>query len=289
VHAVDTFLIVTNLFLLIFWVRIWSSPEKELYFNPFLSAPTRFTDRVLTFLHPVLPLPERVLALLLIVFFLAFRGLLVAYLLPEAPWSLTIGTLYHFVPREEDVYGTLLFSILDFLFFIARFWGVFTLVGLLTPIPRRDRATQTLYYAALPISLLRTWLQIVALVLLHGLLVFQTNQLGLPAPTAANLPTAAAFSLRQLGPLTLLSVADSLLMAWQLMFALLVTSLAAVILQHPMLNAISAEGVNTLLGGGRKRMLVGFLDLTPLLYMASLYLLYYLALLPLLTGLLRSL
>ena len=70
----DIFLLLTNLLLLLFWVRLWSQPDRELYFNPLLSAPTRLTDRVLDFLRPALPLPERLTTLLLLVFLLAFRG-----------------------------------------------------------------------------------------------------------------------------------------------------------------------------------------------------------------------
>jgi hypothetical protein len=287
----DTFLIATNLFLLLFWVRLWSEPDKELYFNPFLSAPTRFTDRVLGFLRPAIPLPGRLLALLLIVFFLTFRAVLANNFMPEEPWTITIGTFFRYAPRTPDVYGVILFSVLDFLFFIARFWGVYVLVQLLTPIPRRDRAAQTFFYAALPISMFRRWSQLVLLLAVHAVLAYEISQAGTPltAPVAAAvahpalpLATAATFNLIQLGRLALFSVADSLLMAWQLMFALLVTSFAALMLQNPLLTAVSTEGVNTLLGGTRKRLLIGFLDLTPLLYMGSVYLLYNMVVLPIL-------
>jgi hypothetical protein len=178
------------------------------------------------------------------------------------------------------VYGVILFSILDFLFFIARFWGVYVLVHLLTPIPRRDRAAQTFFYAALPLALFRLWSQIVLLLCVHGLLVYEVNQAGMLVTRHAAEAPVATISLLHLGRLALFSVADSLLMAWQLMFALLVTSFAALMLQNPLLTAVSAEGVNTLLGSTRKRLLVGFLDLTPLLYMASVYAVYHIIVLP---------
>ena len=101
----ETFLVITDLLLLLFWVRLWSLPDKELYFNPLLSAPTRLTDRVLDFLRPVLPLPGRLTALLLLAFLLAFRAAGLNHFRAEEPWVLTVGTIYHFSPREPGAHG----------------------------------------------------------------------------------------------------------------------------------------------------------------------------------------
>ena len=278
----ETFLIGTDLLLLLFWVRLWSLPDQELYFNPFLSAPTRLTDRVLAFLRPVLPLPGRLTALLLLVFLLAFRAVALNRFCPAEPWVIAIGSRYHFSPREPGVHGALIFSALHFLFFIARYWGVYVLIQLLTPVLRRDRASEAFHFAALPLAALRRWAQMLLLLVVHGVLVYELYLAGAITVSAisgidahALTPPAAAASDRliYLGCLTLLSVADSLMMAWRLMFALLVGSFAAAMLHNAALNAISNEGVATLLGT-RKRLIVGFFDLTPLLYIAGMFILY---------------
>jgi hypothetical protein len=278
----ETFLVSTDLLLLLFWVRLWSLPDKELYFNPFLSAPTRLTDRVLDFLRPVLPLPGRLTALLLLAFLLAFRAVALSHFRAEDTWVLTVGPIYNFAPRAPGVHGALIFSALHFLFFIARYWGVYVLIQILTPALRRDRASEAFHFAALPLAALRRWAQLLLLLAVHGLLVYELTLVGagtvqaLPGIAAHPLapPVAVAFGrLLYLGCLTLLSVADLLTMAWQLMFALLVGSFAAAMLQNAALNAICNEGVATMLGT-RKRLIVGFLDLTPLLYMAGAYILY---------------
>lgn len=285
----ETFLLVTDLLLLMFWVRLWSQPDKDLYFNPFLSAPTRLTDRVLDFLRPALPIPGRLTALLLLAFFLVFRAVTLQHFLVDEPWVLTLGTHVHFLPREPGASGAMTFSVLHFLFFVARYWGVYLLIQFLTPIPRRDRSSQAFAFAALPLPLLRRWMQLLLLLAVHGLLVLELSRVGFIPPTAPDAPPHAIeaavlpsgpVSLRNLVCLCLLSVADALTMAWQLMFALLVSSFVAAMLQNAALLAISNEGVSTMLGGGRRRLIVGFLDLTPLLYMASIYLLYNIALVP---------
>jgi hypothetical protein len=204
------------------------------------------------------------------------------------PWTIAVGTLFDFSPRAPGLHGALAFSVLHFLFFIARYWGVYVLIQFLTPALRRDRASEAFHFAALPLAALRRWAQILLLLAVHGMLVYELNLVG--AITVHALPGVAAHPfappvadasgrLLYLGCLSLLSVADLLMMAWQLMFALLVGSFAAAMLQNAALNAVCNEGVATLLGT-RKRLLVGFLDLTPLLYMASVYLLYNLVVLP---------
>jgi len=293
----ETFLIATDFLFLLFWVRLWSLPDKELYFNPFLSAPTRLTDQVLVFLRPVLPLPGRLMALLLLFFLLAFRAVALHHFRAEAPWAISIGTIFTFSPREPGVHGAVTFSMLHFLFFIARYWGVYALIRILTPVLRRDRASEAFHFAALPLAALQRWAQILLLLAVHGVLVYELSLVGalhnhLPPALAAHriAPPAAdhAGRLLYLGCLTLFSVADLLMMAWQLMFSLLVGSFAALMLQNAALSAICNEGVATMLGGTRKRLIVGFLDLTPLFYMASVYLLYTVVALPLLLAVMKQ-
>lgn len=287
----DTFLLFTNLFLLLFWVRLWSRPEQELYFNPLLSAPTRWTDRVLDFLRPALPLPEGLTTLLLLVFLLAFRGAAWHHLFPEAPWFIAIGPVLRFVPREPGVAGALAFSLLSFLFFVACYWGVYVLTQFLTPVLRRDRASEALRFAALPLSALPRWAQLLLLLAAHGLLVYELCLVGTPgaAPmphaSSASLPAAALPALIltqqpvQFVYLGLLSVADLLVTAIHLMFALLVGSFAAALLQNLAMGMLCNEGIAALLGT-RRRLMIGFLDLTPLLYLVGLHLLYVQAICP---------
>jgi len=265
----EPFLNITDFLLLLLWVRLWSLPERELYFNPFLSAPTRVIDRV----RPVLPLPGRLVALLALMFLLVFRAVSLNFFRPEAAWEITVGSIYRFVPHAPGVQGAIVFSLLHFFFFVACYWGVYVLIQLMTPALRRDRASEVFHFAALPLSALRRrGAQILLLLAVHGLLVFELSHAGTlnpHLPPTVKPPAGLAF----LGCLTLLSVADLLMMAWQLMFALLVGAFVAALFQNPGLSFLCNEGVATMLGT-RKRLIVAMIDLTPLLYMMAIYLLY---------------
>jgi len=277
----DTTLTITNLLAFLFWVRLWSQPDRDLYFNPFLSAPTRLTDRILDFLHPVLPLPGRLMSLLLLVFLLVFRALALHNIFAQGPWTIAVGTIFSFAPAESGLPGALRFSALHFLFFVVRFWGVFVLLQLLTPVPRRDRATEAFHFAALPLSALRRWLQVALLVAANAILVYElslSSTAQIPAEIRARMATLPMLADFRHAPvfvcLVAFSLTDLLMMSWQLMFALLVGAFFALVLQNPALNAVCGEGIGTLLGVTRRRLVVGMIDLTPLLYMFVVYLLY---------------
>lgn len=270
----EPILIVTDLLLLLFWMRLWSLPERELYFNPFLSAPTRLTDRVLDFLRPVLPLPGRLAALLVLTFLLAFRAVVLNHFAAQWSWSIRLGAFMVFTPQAPGLHGALIFSLLDFLFFVARFWGVYLLVQLLTPVLRRDRASEAFHVAALPLSALRGWLQVLLLVAAHAILVYELVAVGivrmeLPremAPLTAGASLAPTHRLLYHGWLTALSIADSLQAAEGCIVAFFLGGFAAFFLQNPLLNAICNEGINVLLGRFARRLLVSLFDLTPLVY-----------------------
>ena len=294
----DLFLTATNCLLLLFWVRLWSRPDRELYFNPFLSAPTRLTDRSIDFLRPALPLPDGLLALLLLLFLLAFRAAVLIAAHAELPWQITLGTVFLFVPRTPDVNSGMIFSLLHFLFFIVRYWGVYVLIQCLTPVRRRDRTSEAFRFAARPLSMLRTWAQILLLLATNGVLVAALTYFGAPYshPLIAGtehlvvpaLP-ATDIHLPELALLTLCSIADLLVTAWQLMFSLLIGAFAAAMLQNALLGTVCNEAVATMIGSTRKRLIVGIIDFTPLLYMLSAHLLYTAVVMPILRAALQSL
>ena len=230
---------------------------------------------MLGFLHPVLPLPERLLALLVLAFVLAFRAVSADRLAGAPPWSVTIGTFYIFTPRATGLQGALLFSLFDFLLFLARFWSLCLLVQLITPVPRHDRASEAFAVAARPLSSMPLWLR---------LAVFAAAQMGLMyAVTGAGAvarPAGAGASVPALpGPgapwqvdaiyhawLAVLSAADGLLAAQRCLLALILGSLASLLLQSATLNAVCNEGIAVLLGRFGRRLPVGIFDFTPVVY-----------------------
>ena len=282
----DFFLLATDILLLLFWVRLWSAPRGDFHFNPFLSAPTRLTDRVLSFLQPVLPLPERLLALLVLVFLLGFRAVAVDRLAGGPPWSVTIGLFFTFMPHAVGLHGALAFSLLDFLLFVARLWSLYLLVQLLTPVPRHDRASQAFAVAARPFSEIPGWLRLFALAAAQvaimyaltgaGVLVRHVPE-GMPAPPALPGPGAPwLISVLYHGWLAALSAADALLAARACLVAFILGSLASLLLQSAALNAICNEGIAVLLGRFGRRAPVGMFDFSPVLYYFGVSILHWL-------------
>lgn len=272
----EPILIASDILLLLFWVRLWTNPENEFHFNPFLSGPLRLVDGTTSFLRPILPfLPERLICLLILMFGLAFRAVLFFRL--GFPWSLTLGAVFAFTPTAEGLPGALVFSLLDFLFFIARFWSLFLLIQILTPVRRRERAAQALFYAAQPFSLLRRWAQLIVLVAVHLFLVHEADSYGQfilpPLPTNLAIPPlsfnfgAEAAELLRLGWLTAASVADGLLAMRTCLLASVFGGLAAALVQNQGLRQVTQEAMDVLMGRfGRRPLQVGLFDLTPILF-----------------------
>ncbi len=284
----------TNLLFLLLWVRLWRFSEREFHFNPLLSAPVRLTDRLFDFLRPVLPgLSTQAVAGLTLLFLLAFRGAIGGRM--QGPWILMVGSSYGRVLTAGEWPTAMLFSVLDFLLFMLRIWGLALLVELITPIPRHDRVAEGFRYFSLPLSLLRRgWLALVV-VLLHALMILQLQHTGTPLegeivqgmkaldmPLDWSQPLEAAM---KLGWLTALALTDILLVARNAMLAVALTGLVAALMQNRGLQQLCQEAINLLLGGfARRRTVVGFFDLTPILFFIAMNLLYSLS-----VGLLRAL
>jgi hypothetical protein len=84
--------------------------------------------------------------------------------------------------RERIAFGManphgLVFSVLDFLLFIARLWTAYLLIRMITPSSRRDRATEAFEFSVRPFSLLTPPLRIALLVTVHLLIVLELHML----------------------------------------------------------------------------------------------------------------
>ncbi len=280
-------IIVTDLFLLLLWARIWIDSDQEFYFNPLLSAPVRLTDRIFDFLRPVfIGLPSRGIALFTLLFLLAFRGAVVYK--AAAAWSLTVGMVVQRQLPLESWQACMLFSGLEFLVFLVRLWGLALLISLITPTRRPDRATLAFRFFTVPFSVLPRLPLAACVVLLNVLVMLALQHVGVQPmtesivglkPLDAGLDWAQPIAaLVQLGWLTALSLSDVLLMARSAMLVCVFTGLGAALLQKRGLQQLCNEAVQVLLGGfGRRPLLVGMMDLTPIVYFMALDFLYRLA------------
>ena len=269
-----------NILLLLFWIRLWSAPDKEFYFNPFLSGTVRLTDSVLAFLRPVLNLPEQAAALLLILFTVAFKTLLMARL--NVAWTLSFGTDFSYAPSVTDSpwRPLLLFSAFHFTSFLLKFWSVYLLVKIITPPQRINRATEALDFFARPFSRLPLLAQPVVLVALHVALAFAVSRTGIlstvnplsqetkTVDTSPFLSGPLFAQLLKTGWLAALSMADGLALLIRSLFILIIGNLGAALIQAQSAVIICSEGVELLMGRfarSRAMATVG-IDFTPLIF-----------------------
>ena len=268
-----------NILLLLFWIRLWSAPDKEFYFNPFLSGTIKITDSVLAFLRPVLYLPEQVAAAVILLFGVLFKTIL--FLRLQVTWTIKLGTFFHFSPLAagDKISPLLLFSLLHFATFLLRLWTVYLLVRLITPPLRTTRATEAFAFFARPFSRLPLLAQPVVLLALHAALAFTVSRTGVLSTVSQITEGAKAVAvspfldgplyaqLLKTGWLAALSFADGLALLTRGLFILILGNLAAAVLQARGATIICSEGAELLLGRFARNRVGGMgFDFTPLIF-----------------------
>ncbi len=272
-------LIACHLLFLLFWIRIWSAPEREFYFNPFLSGTITLTDRILVFLRPALYLPEQVASLVILAVLILFKTLLFMRL--NFDWQMTLGTYFRFAPHghAEHLLPLLVFSLLQTLLFLVRLWTVYFLVRLITPQVHPSRATEAFAFFSRPFSKLPFIFQPVALLVLHGVLAFLFTRIGVPQlqsqtpdalPTLVQSPFVSGSLLAQtlrISWLAALSFSDGLMLLTRSLFVLIIGNLIASLLHARGALILCSEGADMLMGRFARRATGGMgFDFTPLIY-----------------------
>ncbi|MDD4101737.1 MAG: hypothetical protein PHU80_03785 [Kiritimatiellae bacterium] len=281
------FILFFNFIALFFWVRLWSAPAKEFYFNPFLSGTVKLTDTILAFLRPVLYMPAQAAACCVMLFIVVFKTVALHRL--NIGWNITVGTYFNFSPpaAANPVLPILLFSFMQTALFIIRLWTVYLLVRLITPAFRSSRALEALDFFCRPFSWIPFALQPLALLALHGvtaLILTRTGSLGItPHPLGEPTPSAVSpfmqgtilLQMLKTGWLAALSLADGLMLLTRCLFALIIGNLLAAISRAQGLSIICSEGVEMLLGRFARRGAAGMgFDFTPLIFFFVVDLLY---------------
>jgi hypothetical protein len=278
-----TVFVLVNCILLLFWIRLWADPRREFYFNPFLSGPIRLVDAVVG----ALGLPAKFTCLLMLACGLVFRAALALRFGYE--WKLSLGSIFDFTPRILSFPNLLVFSVLDFLLFIARLWTVYLLIRMITPSNRRDRGTEAFEFSARPFSLLTPPLRIALLATVHLLIVLElqmlvTMQLATRIPeiiaggarflTVSDWP-AGLVSVLKLGCMVAASCADGLNAMRGALITCIIGGLAAMLIGNQIFRQIFAEGLTVILGRfARAPLVAGMMDFTPLIFFFALRLIY---------------
>ncbi|HRR34033.1 MAG TPA: hypothetical protein P5026_08045 [Kiritimatiellia bacterium] len=269
---------------LIFWVRFWSAPTREFYFNPFLSGTIRMTDSVFAFLRPVLFMPERAAALVVLLFVLLFKTVVAWRFGGE--WLIRIGQVFAFapMPTTQPAVSLFTFSVLQAAVFILRLWTLYLLVRLITPPFRTSRAGEALAFFVRPFSRMPVLLQPLCLLALHGILAFSlvhtctVTQAPMPdaAPPINPFLTGPIYAqLLKTCWLAALSLNDGLMFLTRGLFVLIIANFGAALLQARGVAIVCSEGVELLLGRFARRGGTGMgFDFTPLIFFFVVDLLY---------------
>lgn len=141
-----------NFLLLFFWYGMWTSRERQTFFNPFLSPLSRATDAVTRFLQPVFPgVPGRAVCGVAFVVLVIMRALAVPH---NARWALTMG-FEAGVANAGDVVSCLVFSVLSFACFLFSLWGLSLIYVHKRDVSSLDQTAGALHFLSRPFTRLQ--------------------------------------------------------------------------------------------------------------------------------------
>jgi uncharacterized protein YggT (Ycf19 family) len=267
----ETFDLLFNFLLLIFWFRIWTGGDSRLFFNPYLAPISRVTEAIFAFLWPVFRrTPRNLIATLLVVLLLAFRGLMI----PDTTiWPLTFGFEHQICPPALQFH--MAFSVLSFCIFLFKVWG-FSLIFVRISFGPFDHAWDTLYRLSFPFSGLKADLRPLALAVIGIFLAFLLDLTGGIAQGDATLPA-------MLKPSLFLKYFISAFACWAsvlpvlsaLLVVLIVGAWMALFTTSSRLGFFCREWLDLLMGPLRNYPIrIGMLDLTPLVFMFAIQWIY---------------
>ena len=247
-----------NLALLFLWCRIWTDDENTFFFNPLVSAPMRVVDKILGVLRMPLPfLPNRVLAALALLGALALK----AMVLPNVYKIVGVGYANWYISE-----------ILNFIIFTLQIAAINALLCLMSP-RRLNRAGQVADLLSRPVA----WIRPVALQLLVVLVsihVFRSIDHILDSLFLIKFELSFTNPDWFLSPfletssfvLTTIRFLDTLFIWSQCTLIAILSSWTGLIMPRSPVAAYGREFCSLLLGRFSGLLVVGMMDLTPLIF-----------------------
>ena len=281
-----------NLLLLLFWFRMWVRDDRDLFFNPHLAFLSRLTDRIFGFLQPVFfRTPVRIVGLCVFAFLIVFRAVLFHGIATsaESTWVLRLG-VWRGIDAGE-LFPCLAYSVVSFGITLFNLWGISLFYLMARSGSPSDHTRRALYHLARPFVLIRHEYKPLALLALGCSLVVAMATLGNPVlqlGRAAGLhvsltvgPASAGTVAIRVMLAALAGFVDILALLATLMFALLIVSLISGFTNARTVQFFCREWISLLLGPMRRRpIIVGMIDLTPLVFLLAVRMLIH----PLLAG-----
>ena len=285
--------ILFNILLLLFWFRIWSAEERNVFFNPYLAPLGRVSESAVNFLRPVFfGMRVRQIAAVALVFLIFFRSIIFHGVAGshDASWVLRLG-----FERQIDTgsfISCLIFSFLSFGVFLFKLWGISLVFVRTASSASFDHTTGTLYYLSRPFPNVRPKLRPVLLLAFGMLLAFLLDLAGVPklVPQTIALPvminwTDSPFlvNLLKLAISALAGWVDLLLVIQTFLILLIIGSWISMFMASRGIMFFCREWMDMILGPLRRHPIrIGMFDLTPLIFILAIQFFIY----PLLKGIL---
>ena len=261
----------TNVLLLILWLRLLPQRDEKTFFNPYVAGGVSFADRILRFLQPVLgALPPYAAATLVLVFLIAFRGIVAAGV--GLDWVETMG-LWRISINNRSPGASLWFSFLSFGWLLHRLWTLEWVLTLLRPKTRDSRASAALSAFAMPVSAVPVVSRGIFLLLFGAVLGASLARVGFPnipiieaADPSLVLPavpeTGKALLVMSVGAMT-----DVLAMASQFVMIFIILSFFGTIMGSQPTATIGTEGIDLIVGSVVPRPItVGGMSFAPIVF-----------------------
>ncbi len=250
-----------NITLVFLFVRLCSKDESEFFFNPFVGFVTTRITKLLDFLKPVLAMPEQMAVLVIATFLFLFKTLLFSRLSPEI--TIQFGQLITCSAAAEMParISLLIFSLLNTITFVLKFWSFYFLAALMAAPLRKTRASEAFKYYARPFSSIPFLYQPFVLLALHTALAYTCSALGTLSylqPGSDTPPvialTAAPVVVRMMKTvwLGMLSFSDAIMIMIQVLFISIIGSMIATAMRKGELMTLCNETTEIVLGRFRR-------------------------------------
>lgn len=265
-----------NIFLFLFWFRIWVIDSRDTLFNHYLTPIARLSDRITDFLSPVFfGASQRVIALVSFVFLIFLRGMAVPY---QSNWSIIMG--FERAVNSADLPSCITFSLLSFLSFVFKI-HVIAVIYLRTGGATGTHADPAISQLAKPftditpqyrpVALLVLGMIMVSLADIFGTTQFSSQYAGLTVDCILDWNNSPLpLTLTKVALITLAAGVQIIGLLGQLVFFFVVVSWISTFANSRPLSVISRESISFLLGPLRKRqVIIGTIDLTPLIFIVA--------------------
>ncbi len=270
--------VILNMFIIVLLVRLISAPDRETFFNPFVSFTNSRLNRLIEFLKPALALPEKATLGIILIFVFFFKTLLLSKL--KFAVSVDFGEVFRVLPPEQmpENVALLLFSLLNTISFIFKFWSFYLIISFIGATGKVTRASQALQFYAKPFSKSPLRIQLIVLVICHIALAFIALQIG----TLVAVPIAGSSTQPMANPIAtspliiglikttwigMLSIFEGISIIISVLFAFIIGSLITALMHKPNIAMLCREGIDLTLGRfSQGRPTKAGLDFTPLIF-----------------------